>query len=145
MSADDFAYLTDMFGPDGRLPAWFDKARQAEYRRAWAQPGSVRAGLSYYQASAMHPAAVRKAGPGAVTFDDAAFTVRVPTLVIWGERDRFLLTACLDGLERYVPDLRVERIPDATHWVVHEEGAKVNRLIADFVTERIGVASAPLP
>jgi pimeloyl-ACP methyl ester carboxylesterase len=27
----------------------------------------------------------------------------------------------------------VERIPDATHWVVHEKPARVNELIRDFL------------
>jgi len=44
-----------------------------------------------------------------------------------------LLTGNLDGLEAYVPRLTVKRIPDATHWVVHERPAQVNSLIRDFV------------
>ena len=53
--------------------------------------------------------------------DASAFRVAVPTLVIWGERDEALLTANLDGLEDVVADLRVVRIPDGSHWVVHEQ------------------------
>jgi pimeloyl-ACP methyl ester carboxylesterase len=53
--------------------------------------------------------------------------------VIWGERDPYLLTGCLEGMERYVPNLRVERIADATHWVVHEKPARVNELIRGFL------------
>ena len=57
----------------------------------------------------------------------------MPTLVIWGEKDPYILTDNLNGLERYVPKLTVERIPDATHWVVHEKSARVNELIRDFL------------
>jgi len=32
-----------------------------------------------------------------------------------------------------VPKLTVDRIPDATHWVVHEKPARVNELIRDFL------------
>ncbi|MGY2492521.1 alpha/beta fold hydrolase [Cupriavidus sp. CP313] len=137
--ADDFAYLSAMLAQGGHLPAWFEATRH-EYRRAWSQPGSVRAGLSYYAASPLHPGALRKGGPGAAGFDDEAVMLRMPTLVIWGERDRFLLPGCLEGLSRYVRDLRVERIADASHWVVHEQGPKVNRLITEFLNERIDVA-----
>lgn len=136
--ADDFAYLSGMFADEGQLPAWFDALRP-EYRRAWAQPGSVRAGLSYYAASPMHPGALRQ-GAAAVAFHDETVMLRMPTLVIWGEGDRYLLPGCLVGLGRYVPDLRVERIPDASHWVVHEQGPKVNRLITEFLNDRIDVA-----
>ena len=47
--------------------------------------------------------------------------VRVPTLVLWGERDTALLTGCLEGLGECVPDLELVRVPDATHWIVHEK------------------------
>jgi epoxide hydrolase 4 len=57
--------------------------------------------------------------------DDAAVTVRVPTTVIWGEQDRALRPGLLDGLERWVPDLRLVRVADASHWVVHERPALV--------------------
>jgi len=59
--------------------------------------------------------------------------VRVPTLVIWGEQDRALLTGNLDGLERFVPDLAVARIPEGSHWVVNEYPERVNRLIRGFL------------
>jgi pimeloyl-ACP methyl ester carboxylesterase len=59
----------------------------------------------------------------------------VPTLVIWGEKDTALLTGNLTGLEAYVPQLTVRRIPDATHWVVRERPAEVNRLIRAFLAE----------
>jgi pimeloyl-ACP methyl ester carboxylesterase len=61
------------------------------------------------------------------------FHVRIPTLVIWGERDVALLTGNLDGLEDHVDDLRVVRIPDASHWVVHEQPGRINALIRDFI------------
>ena len=51
----------------------------------------------------------------------------MPTLVIWGEKDPYILTGNLIGLERYVPKLTVERIPDATHWVVHEKSGARER------------------
>jgi pimeloyl-ACP methyl ester carboxylesterase len=63
----------------------------------------------------------------------AQMRVMVPTLVIWGERDRYLVPQNLVGLEQLVPDLRIKRIPDATHWVVHERPAEVNALIREFI------------
>jgi pimeloyl-ACP methyl ester carboxylesterase len=32
-----------------------------------------------------------------------------------------------------VPDLRIERLPEASHWVMHEEPERLNRLIRDFI------------
>jgi len=47
-------------------------------------------------------------------------TVRVPTRVVWGMQDHALLPGLLDGLEEFVPDLHVTRVPGASHWIVHE-------------------------
>jgi len=89
-------------------------------------------GLNYYRAAGVGPA-----GEGDPTHgfggDASRLTVRVPTLVIWGEQDRALLTGNLDGLERFVPDLTVERIPEGSHWVVNEHPERVNRLIRAFL------------
>jgi pimeloyl-ACP methyl ester carboxylesterase len=59
--------------------------------------------------------------------------VRVPTLVIWGEKDVALTLGNLEGLDAYVPDLTIRRIPDGTHWVVHEQPALVNGYIREFI------------
>jgi pimeloyl-ACP methyl ester carboxylesterase len=56
--------------------------------------------------------------------------VRVPTTVLWGERDRALLPGLLEGLERWVPRLQVERVPDASHWIVHEQPERVWQAVA---------------
>ena len=43
--------------------------------------------------------------------------------MIWGEGDVALLPSLLDGLDAYVPDMRLVRVADATHWIVHEQPA----------------------
>ncbi|WP_119354775.1 alpha/beta fold hydrolase [Azohydromonas sediminis] len=55
--------------------------------------------------------------------------MRVPTTVLWADADTALLPSLLDGLDAFVPDLRVVRVPGATHWVVHERP----QLVADTV------------
>ncbi len=62
------------------------------------------------------------------------FAVKVPTLVIWGELDQALLVVNLNGLEEYVDELTVERIPDGSHWVVHEQPELVNSMIREFIS-----------
>src|SRR5207247_6774899 len=59
--------------------------------------------------------------------------VKVPTLVIWGEKDTALLTGNLEGLDRFVPNLTIKRIPDGTHWVIHEIPALVDGYILEFI------------
>lgn len=60
---------------------------------------------------------------------DALLQVHVPTSVIWGEADTALPPSLLDGLERYVPDLHVTRLPHASHWLVHEAPDEVRTAI----------------
>ena len=44
--------------------------------------------------------------------------IKAPTLVIWGERDRYLGPELAEPDHDDVPNLnRVERLPDASHWV----------------------------
>jgi pimeloyl-ACP methyl ester carboxylesterase len=62
--------------------------------------------------------------------------VRVPTLVIWGEKDEALLTGNLEGLDGFVPNLTVKRIPDGSHWVIHEKPGLVNSYIRDFIASK---------
>ena len=131
LSADNYALLIEALSRD--LGERFTAADRAAYREAWSQPGALTGGLNYYRAAGVGPSG----GDGALARprggDVPPLIVRVPTLVIWGERDRALLTGNLVGLERFVPDLTIERIPDGSHWVVHEQPERINRLIRDFL------------
>jgi epoxide hydrolase 4 len=84
-------------------------------------------GLNYYRA-----AGLRSPLP-----EDSALRrpmmIPSPTLVIWGEKDTALLTGNLDGLEKYVKTLRVERVPEGSHWVIHEKPALVIQYMREFL------------
>jgi epoxide hydrolase 4 len=55
------------------------------------------------------------------------------TLIIWGQRDRFLGPKLAEPDHDDVPNLdRVERLPGASHWVHHDEAERVNQLLIDF-------------
>ena len=49
----------------------------------------------------------------------------MPTLVLWAEDDIALPVTLLDGLDAFVPDLRIVRVAGASHWIVHERPAFV--------------------
>lgn len=122
LAHNDFERLLGMFkNDDGALPVWLDDARRARYRAMWSR--GLTGGLNLYRATPLHPPTDTEPGAEAVALDKARFTVRVPTLVIWGMLDRALRPSLLDGLDELVPDLRVERLPRASHWVAHEEPA----------------------
>ena len=106
------------------------------YMAAWSQPGALDCALNLYRASPLHPPTPDEPGPAALTLDPVALTVRMPTLVIWGEADTALGTDLLSGLDAVVSDLRILRMPGASHWVIHERPAEVNAAIRHFLTER---------
>lgn len=135
LAANDFALLEKMLtGEASALPAWFAGETRAKYHAAWSQPGDdgshpMTGGVNYYRASPMHPPAPGETAPDISRLDPSMFVVRVPTLVIWGENDRALPKSLVNGLEDFVPDLRLERIPEGTHWVIHEQPERINLLI----------------
>jgi pimeloyl-ACP methyl ester carboxylesterase len=57
----------------------------------------------------------------------------------WGERDAYLNPELAEPEHDDVPNLdRVERLPDASHWVHHDEAERVNRLLIDFFSGTAG-------
>jgi len=44
-----------------------------------------------------------------------------PTLLLFGERDRYITPRLLPGYEPYTDDMRVELVPDSGHFVVEEK------------------------
>jgi pimeloyl-ACP methyl ester carboxylesterase len=59
--------------------------------------------------------------------------IAAPTLVIWGQRDRYLGPKLAEPYRDDVPGLdRVERLPGASHWVHHDEPERVTQLLIDF-------------
>ena len=123
LSADNYQWLARLLFEPDRPTSLFSEADQQAYRAAWAQPGALTGALNYYRAALT-------LGYG---FPPSTYQVRVPTLVIWGEQDKYLTNSLLTGLEQYVPDLTIKRIANGTHSVLHEQPALVNKYIRDFI------------
>jgi pimeloyl-ACP methyl ester carboxylesterase len=129
LSADHYAALVK------GVALAFSEEEKEIYVEAWSQPGALTGGLNYYRAARLGPpASGSDKSAGSFAGDFSKFVVRVPTLVIWGEKDPFLLTGNLEGLDAFVPELTVKRIPDATHWVVREKPELVNSYIREFIS-----------
>lgn len=132
---NDFALLDGFFNGMGQPPAaWFTPEVRARYHQCWSR--GLRGGVNYYRASPLHPPSAGHAGPLNLDLKPENFRVTVPTRVIWGERDIALPASLLDGLEQLIPDLRIVRIPDGSHWVIHEQPQRINQLIRNFLAEQ---------
>ena len=56
---------------------------------------------------------------GAGRWRDARLTV--PTLLLFGERDRYVSPRLLPGYEPHADQMRVELVPDSGHFIVDEK------------------------
>jgi pimeloyl-ACP methyl ester carboxylesterase len=111
------------FERDAR-PGAFTSADIDRYREAWSQPGAATAAINYYRGALR-----RRRGRRSRQLQP----VEAPTLVIWGERDRHLGSELAEPHRADVPGLvRVARLPDASHWVQHDEPERVSGLLIDF-------------
>ena len=135
LSANSYAMLTTMVLGGGMKNGTITDADRQMYVDAWSQPGALTGGLNYYRAAGIGPPPPAGDATPRAAEPIPPLVVRVPTLVIWGEKDTALLTSNLNGLESVVPTLTVKRIADGTHWVVREQAPEVNRLIRDFVSQ----------
>jgi pimeloyl-ACP methyl ester carboxylesterase len=101
----------------------FSSTDLAQYRSAWSQPGAITAMIHWYRAAFRFPA----------HFADR--TIRVPTRILWGQRDHFLLREMAEESLRYCTDAKIIPFPDASHWLQHEEPARVSELLIEFFRE----------
>ena len=131
LSRNNYALLASNLLEDGLKQGYFTEEDKKAYIEAWSQPGALTGGLNYYRAT--HLGSFTGESDDISSADPSLFTVAVPTLVIWGEKDKYLLTGNLEGLEKYVPDLTIKRIPDGSHWVIHEKPGLVNAYIREFI------------
>jgi pimeloyl-ACP methyl ester carboxylesterase len=104
----------------------FSDADLQRYVQAWSEPGALTGMINYYRA------ALRQS-PRSVQSRMKPFEAQ--TLVIWGERDRFIGAELAEPLPRLVPNARVERVPEAGHFVQSEAPARVNELLGAFLAE----------
>lgn len=119
---DDFAYAEKTLRVSSR-PGTFSDEDVARYKEAWSQSHAVRSMIHWYRA-ALRARPRRPKSP----------RVTVPTLLIWGTQDRFLGQEMALASIALCDQGRLERIPEATHWVQLEEPERVNRLLVEFLT-----------
>jgi len=131
LARNNYAILVSSLLEDGMKQGYFTEEERKAYIAAWSQPGALTGGLNYYRAA--HLGSFTGESDDDLSADPSLFTVAVQTLVIWGEKDKWLLTGNLEGLEKYVPDLTIKRIPEGSHWIIHEKPGLVNSYIREFI------------
>jgi pimeloyl-ACP methyl ester carboxylesterase len=90
---------------------------------AGEHPGALTAAVNHYRGLAR--LAMRER--------DRSVLIEAPVLVIWGEQDPYLGRELAEPDRRWVPNLRMERVPDAGHWLQIDRPEIVNPLLLDFL------------
>ncbi len=134
LAADDFKRMWPFFtlmkaGPDGF--GWLTEEVKDKYREVWN--AGLTGACNLYRVTPMKPALPGQPAPQIPTLPRERLTVNAPTFVLWALDDAALLPGLLEGLEDYVPQLEVKKVPGATHWLVHEQPQFVAREIEAFL------------
>ena len=101
----------------------------------WSAPGGFAAMLNWYRGSKMIVPAPGEDAPVPDWCSPQFPHVTVPTLVIWGMKDKALLPLQLDGLDKYVDDLRIVRLPDVGHFAPWEAPEEVAHALKGFLSQ----------
>ncbi len=134
LAEHDYRRLWDFFlgmGAGSDAHGWLTEAMKARYRAVWDQ--GLRGGLNCYRASPLRPPRVEDPAASAIELPHAMLTVALPTLVLWGLGDTALLPELIEGLDAYIPQLTLETVEDATHWIVHEQPQRVIASLQRFL------------
>ena len=130
LAADDYrrlwSFLTNTQAGAGQ-PAWLTPALQDQYRAVW--DAGLTGGCNYYRASPLRPPRPEEPAAAAIELAREHLMVNIPTLVLWAMDDIALLPELVEGLDQFVPELTLEKVAGASHWIVHER--------PDFVAQRL--------
>lgn len=118
--AANFKIGTRSLVSSSRLDA-FSEHDLEQYRKAWSRPGAVKSMINWYRAALRKPSKMPASG-----------RVTVPTLMIWGARDKFLSREMAQPSIERCDHGELVFFEGATHWVHEEEPARVNELLIKF-------------
>lgn len=136
ISRGDFKRLGEMFRKTAR-PGTFTDTDIAVYKEALRKPGALTAAVNYYRAnvfSLMRRGRDTNESNNESNEGKADNRIRVPSLLIYGERDEFIVPETMRGIADFVAAPYTEvRLGRAGHWVQQEFPAEVNAALLSFL------------
>ena len=101
-----------------------NEADLARYRDAWSQAGALTAMVNWYRAFLKRRFSPPEAG-----------SIAVPTQILWGARDRYAQVSLAEASRALCSCAALTVLPDATHWVQHDEADRVNAAVSEFLRQ----------
>lgn len=120
---NDYQAIATILSSTAAHKAAFTAADLEAYKTAASQRGALTAMLNYYRHA----------------FQEGLFkrqwdVLKVPTLMIWGVKDPALGVELTYNTANLVENLRIEYLPDCSHWVQQEQPERVNALMEAFLS-----------
>jgi pimeloyl-ACP methyl ester carboxylesterase len=125
IQANDYQLFASAFSEIAIDKNIFTQADLEAYKDAAAKRGALTAMLNYYRYSFQK------------YFQKPSKkweVLEIPTLMIWGENDRFLGKELTYGTENYVKNLTIKYIPNCSHWVQQEQPELVSQYMQEFLS-----------
>lgn len=107
---------------DSIRPDAFTGADLEEYRKSWSQPGVLTATINYYRAVLKKP-----------FLPASEYRISSPVQIIWGRRDAYVLPDLAEESVRLCGNGHIAYLDRSTHWVQHDEPARVTDLLLEFI------------
>ncbi len=95
------------------------------YRQAWGQPRAWTGMIHWYRAMFRR---MRSSKPGG--------KVQPPTRIIWGKKDAALMSQMAEDSLAFCEQGELYFLPNATHWVQHDEPEQVNHYLITFFLDK---------
>jgi len=130
---NDYAAIANAFIEEAIDKSAFSSADLDAFKDAAAKRGALTAMVNYYRAALTE-----------ITTDKHWDILRIPTLLIWAEGDRFLGKSLAEGTEAYVQNLMVKYIPNCSHWVQQEQPQRVNQYLREFLDIEDAIIESPV-
>ena len=108
-------------------------AERQRYIADWSRPGAFNAMLNWYRASKVVVPQPGLAVEAPERLASPFPRVRVPTLVVWGMEDKALLPLQLEGLDKYIDQLTIKRLPGVGHFAPWEAPDALTQAIGAFL------------
>ncbi len=124
MARNDYEVVRKVFRHDPEKPGAFTAEDVERYVEAARRSDELRYPINYYRA-------LFRPNPLPALRWRA---IERPVQVIWGERDRALGPELAEPDRRWVPDVRVHRLPHASHWVQQDAPDEVNEVLGRFLS-----------
>ncbi len=125
LKLDDYAAMENALKNTTAKKDVFTSEDITEYKKSWSEPFALTAMLNYYRANIIR----RFIGNSRTEAK-----IKVPTVFVYGEKDRAVLPETVKGVGETV-DAEFEefRIPDSAHWVQNEAPNRITEILRDVL------------